>query len=120
VTNDAVVTLAGFALVLALASGARAKWKTASDQPRTVNPKAGETWKLTGTSTTAIPDSALAQYPALVSAEGLGDVLSASLSPDHKSFSATIRYGKDVELPVGVSRSLTPEITLTLTDAVRV
>ncbi len=119
-TNEAVVTLGGIALILALASGARANWKTDVDQPKTVKPKEGETWRLTGTTTTEISDLNVEEYRTLLSASGVADVLDVSVSADRKSFVAVLRYLRDSELALGVRRSLSPGLSITLTDAVRV
>jgi len=116
-TNEAVLTLAGFALFLALASRARAKWKTNADQKIAI--KAGERWRLTlhasGQDITTQDED---QYREFVKALDIGDVESLELSPDHRTLVIVLRYTRDVEIPpVGTTATLTPNVSLTTENA---
>lgn len=119
-TNEAVGVLAAFALVLALASGARAKWRT--DAGKKIPVKKGERWRLTMSLSRPATAEDERQARNSIAARDLAEVEDLSFSDDRRTMSVVLHYYRDVELPplgetVTMSSSSGDSVSMTLENA---
>jgi hypothetical protein len=119
-TNETIGVLAAFALVIALASGAKAKWTT--NAGKTIPVKKGERWRLTMSLSRPATDEDERQYRELVRALDLGDIEDLGFSDDRRTMAVVLHYHRDVELPpLGETKTLSSpsgdSVSLTLENA---